>query len=202
MCGVTMDEEGRPINTTSDVPDSPEKNHEKLDKVQWMWLEDQLKTSKANYLFVTGHYPIYTISGKQVIKCLKKRLDPLLRKHKATAYLAGHHHTLQYFYDDGKKSGSEMRYIISGAGSRLNNNRKLRKGVGDVKLMYRQVLRNKLAIHFVFSYPPLTAPVYKVGNGPGGFISFSLNATGGTFNFYGNGTTSLMQANLKPRNAK
>jgi hypothetical protein len=136
LCGITLDDDGN--NASPDeVPENPDTKYEKLAALQWKWIEDQLKNSKAHYLFVTGHYPVYTISGKQVIKCLERRLDPMLRKYKATAYLAGHHHTLQYFYDDGKKSGSEMHYIVSGAASRLNNNRKPRKGVGKVKLIFR-----------------------------------------------------------------
>ncbi|KAI6174803.1 Tartrate-resistant acid phosphatase type 5 [Aphelenchoides bicaudatus] len=189
LCGNTVDEKGNSATVAEDdVPDNPERNFIMLAKKQWKWTEDQLKASKADYLFVVGHYPIYTISGKQTIKCLHKRLDPLLQKYKANAYLSGHHHTLQYFYDNGKKSGAELHYIISGAGSRINNNRKKKGDVGNVKLFFR--------------YPLISEPKYTTGSGSGGFVSFSIGATEGSFNFYGNGTSPLYQATIRPRQLK
>lgn len=51
---------------------------------------------RADYLFVVGHYPIHSLS-LQKLKCLNERLDPLLRKHHVTAYIAGHDHSVQVF---------------------------------------------------------------------------------------------------------
>jgi tartrate-resistant acid phosphatase type 5 len=122
LCGQTFDVEGRSlfswITATWLVPEKPEKKYEKLAELQWKWIEDELKKSKADYLFVVGHYPIYT-TAERPVKCLQSRLDPLLRKYRVNAYFSGHDHNLQHFYDNGKDSGSEMRYIVSGAGSRI-----------------------------------------------------------------------------------
>ncbi len=49
----------------------------------------------ADFLFVLGHYPIYSIGESGNTQCLIDRLNPLLHKHNVTAYIAGHDHNLQ-----------------------------------------------------------------------------------------------------------
>lgn len=62
---------------------------------QLAWIEEQLKSSKADYLFVAGHYPVYSIAEHGSTQCLIDKLLPLLETYKATAYLCGHDHNLQ-----------------------------------------------------------------------------------------------------------
>jgi hypothetical protein len=57
-------------------------------------------------------------------------------------------------------------------------------------------------VTYMFRYPPITDPSYQLGVGAGGFVSFSINATGGVFKFHGGGKTDIMQANIKPRTTK
>lgn len=50
----------------------------------------------ADYLIVTGHYPVYSAgSAGPSIPCLYNKLDPLLKKYKVQAYISGHDHDLQ-----------------------------------------------------------------------------------------------------------
>jgi hypothetical protein len=46
------------------------------------------------------------------------RLDPLMRAHRVSAYLAGHHHNLQHIITTSGPTA--MHYVVSGAGSRLS----------------------------------------------------------------------------------
>lgn len=190
LCGQSIDVEGRSVfhwmTALLLTPKKPEKKFEKLAKEQWEWIEEQLKTSTAEYLFVVGHYPVYSIAHSP-LKCLESKLDPMMRQYNVSAYIAGHEHSLQYFLDKGDKSGTEMRYIISGAGSRTGG-WGLRKGEKSTKLVYR--------------YPKIDPIITELGLGLGGFVQFSIGETEAKFNFYGRGIQMIHESSLKPRNLK
>ncbi|KAM6942455.1 tartrate-resistant acid phosphatase type 5a [Lycodopsis pacificus] len=81
---------------------------------QLTWLQERLARSKADFLLVAGHYPVWSVSEHGPTECLLQRLQPLLIKHKATAYLCGHDHNLQYIEESG------VGYVVSGAGNFLD----------------------------------------------------------------------------------
>lgn len=62
---------------------------------QLTWLQERLALSKADFLLVAGHYPVWSVSEHGPTQCLLQNLHPLLNKYKATAYLCGHDHNLQ-----------------------------------------------------------------------------------------------------------
>lgn len=63
---------------------------------QLAWLETTLAKSTADYLIVTGHYPIYSICEHGPTTELINDVVPLLEKYNVTAYLAGHDHCMEY----------------------------------------------------------------------------------------------------------
>ncbi|XP_076001342.1 tartrate-resistant acid phosphatase type 5a isoform X2 [Genypterus blacodes] len=81
---------------------------------QLTWLQDRMAKSKADFLLVAGHYPVWSVSKHGPTECLLQRLRPLLIKYKATAYLCGHDHNLQYIKE------SDVGYVVSGAGNFLD----------------------------------------------------------------------------------
>ncbi|KAG7486214.1 tartrate-resistant acid phosphatase type 5 [Solea senegalensis] len=123
---------------------------------QLAWLQERLARSKADFLLVAGHYPVWSVSEHGPTECLLQRLHPLLLKYKATAYLCGHDHNLQYIEESG------IGYVVSGAGNFLdpdirhwNHNPK-----GSVKFftgqastlggfVHAEVTKNKMVLTFL-----------------------------------------------------
>jgi hypothetical protein len=67
---------------------------------QWAWLEQQLEQSKADFLWVGGHYPIFSAGSDGTTAVLVQRLLPLLTKHGAH-YIGGHDHMHEHIKHDG-----------------------------------------------------------------------------------------------------
>ncbi|XP_020797533.1 tartrate-resistant acid phosphatase type 5a isoform X1 [Boleophthalmus pectinirostris] len=81
---------------------------------QLVWLQDRMARSKADFLLVAGHYPVWSVSEHGPTQCLLQQVHPMLIKYKATAYFCGHDHNLQYIEESG------VGYVVSGAGNFLD----------------------------------------------------------------------------------
>ena len=69
------------------------------------WLNSTLASSTTRWKFVAGHHPIDAEN--------MKHLAPSLAAYGAQAYLAGHVHNMQHFFEEG----ATVNYFISGAGA-------------------------------------------------------------------------------------
>jgi len=78
---------------------------------QWKWIEEKLKNSKADYLLVGGHFPVYSICSHGPTPTLVKHLRPLLEKYQAH-YLSGHDHCMMHW----NEPDSHVNYVLSGMG--------------------------------------------------------------------------------------
>ena len=67
---------------------------------QWSWIEDQLKSSTADFVWVAGHYPIYSAGDDGTTGVLVQRLLPMLKQYGAH-YVNGHDHMLEHISYDG-----------------------------------------------------------------------------------------------------
>ncbi|MBP6589262.1 MAG: metallophosphoesterase [Chitinophagaceae bacterium] len=84
---------------------------------QKKWIEKELsqKDPRIKWKIVVGHHPMYTGSIRTEdydVQAVRYSLDPLLKKYKVDAYLAGHDHSLQHI-----QRAEGPHYIISGAAS-------------------------------------------------------------------------------------
>lgn len=80
---------------------------------QLTWLEAELtKPRTTKFLVMMGHHPIFSNGphGDNVV--LIRDWEPLLRKHKAHLYLAGHDHDMQHLEFDGHPTS----FVLSGGG--------------------------------------------------------------------------------------
>jgi predicted phosphodiesterase len=73
------------------------------DPKQVLWLEKQLKNSKAKWIIVTGHHQIYSLRENEAL--MVQHIRPLIKKYKVAAFINGHHHTLEHHVEKG------MHYI-------------------------------------------------------------------------------------------
>ena len=89
---------------------TPEQTQDSLAKV-----ESLLAASTATWLFVAGHYTIYSTADHGNTKELIESVVPLLKKYKVHAYFNGHDHVLQHISMDG------VEYVTSGRGALTDN---------------------------------------------------------------------------------
>ena len=80
---------------------------------QLTWFTAELeKPGKAPFLVVIAHHPIFSNGPHGDHKILIQDWEPLLRKHRAHLYLAGHDHDLQHLEFEGHPTS----FVSSGAG--------------------------------------------------------------------------------------
>ncbi|CAJ0573006.1 unnamed protein product, partial [Mesorhabditis spiculigera] len=189
LCGNTADVEYGSVWDLlwkgNKVPDGP-KNASVAEK-QWEWIAQTLNQSRADYLFVGGHYPVYSMSSHGPTQCLVERLKPLLERFHVSAYFAGHDHTLQHIQTD-LPDGASINYIISGAASRTDRSNKHKDYIpaGSLK----------------FNYPTGWNPISQLGFSRGAFIYTEINAQRAHFEFKkGDGETKYVH-DIPPRSAK
>ncbi|XP_028392448.1 tartrate-resistant acid phosphatase type 5-like [Dendronephthya gigantea] len=83
---------------------------------QMTWIRNTLNESKAHFLIVIGHHPIYSSGRHGSSKCLQDKLLDLFKQHKVNAYISGHDHNLQHIVPPN----SSLEYFICGAANFFN----------------------------------------------------------------------------------
>lgn len=79
---------------------------------QRSWLESALSRSTAAWKIVVGHHPTYSAGNHGGSGAMKRELDPIMRRHGANIYFAGHDHSQQHI------AHNNVNYIVSGSGSK------------------------------------------------------------------------------------
>jgi len=86
------------------------------DPAQVAWIAQQLENSTSyDWVFVVGHYPVWSIGMHGSNPNLQRDVMPLLDKYKVAAYFSGHDHNIQHI----RLSNSSVDYYVSGAGHTL-----------------------------------------------------------------------------------
>lgn len=79
----------------------------------WVWLEEQLRGSQADWIVVVGHHPVFSSGQHGDTPGLLQRLLPLLEHYGVDLYISGHDHDQQLLISGGTK------YMLTGSGSKL-----------------------------------------------------------------------------------
>lgn len=106
LSGLSYHDEENDIFVKAKGPESPRKSDE-----QMKWLEHVLNHSTADYLFVAGHYPVYSVCSHGPTSHLIHHVQPLLEKYDVTGFLSGHDHCQSYVQEDDKTF-----HALTGAG--------------------------------------------------------------------------------------
>mmetsp|Transcript_967 Transcript_967/g.2409 ORF Transcript_967/g.2409 Transcript_967/m.2409 type:complete len:467 (-) Transcript_967:197-1597(-) len=105
LCGMeSIGEEGMDVQLEflgkAAYEGEPGRLRSEVAEAQWRWLETELSTSTADYLWVSGHFPIWSLGIDGSTPCLIERLAPLLRRYGAH-YISGHDHNLEHIHHEG-----------------------------------------------------------------------------------------------------
>jgi len=166
LCGNALDDE-------TDIKNPEEPIGPDWAEGLWAWTEEQLANSTADYLFVVGHYPALS-ANSPISQCLVPRLQNLLEKYNATAYISGHENNLQHIQTVSATNGT-IHHVISGAGQSVKPN--------QTSFNFAE---NQWKASSQFLYP-------KAGDGAGksrkitdigGMVYAELGAKSGTFEYY------------------
>lgn len=66
---------------------------------QYAWLNQTLAASTADFLFVSGHFPVWSVCEHGPTGSLVTTLKPILEQHKVSAYFSGHDHCEEHIDD-------------------------------------------------------------------------------------------------------
>mmetsp|Transcript_3221 Transcript_3221/g.4537 ORF Transcript_3221/g.4537 Transcript_3221/m.4537 type:complete len:421 (+) Transcript_3221:138-1400(+) len=79
------------------------------------WIEQTLQSSTADWVFVVGHYPMYSVGANANDDRLRNLLEDLFNQYQVDAYFCGHDHLLEHL------SAGSVHYYVSGSGTKLES---------------------------------------------------------------------------------
>ncbi len=80
---------------------------------QYSWVKNILAGAKEKWIFVTGHYPVYSSSNVHGdTPELKTLLRPLFEQYHVDFYICGHDHNFEH----ARENGEQTDYIVTGTG--------------------------------------------------------------------------------------
>ena len=85
------------------------------DLTKWDWVEDQLNKSTAQYLWVVGHVPPYSVCAHGPQSCTIRQMIPLLQRYGAH-YMAGHEHCMMHTTEKPIHQTQPTHFVLSGMG--------------------------------------------------------------------------------------
>jgi len=66
---------------------------------QYAWLKTTLEESTADYIWVGGHYPVWSVCSHGPTARLVQQVKPLLEQHGVTGYVSGHDHCQSFIQE-------------------------------------------------------------------------------------------------------
>lgn len=133
--------------------------HDAMCAAQLTWLAQELQASTAPFLFVAGHYPMYSPCAHGNTQWAIDTLLPLLTRFNATGYLSGHDHCSSFLAPPTPHL--DLVHVVSGMGDGCCYNESNILSVPSGSLKY------------------LLSAGYNPLNAPSGFSTLSVTSQGG-----------------------
>jgi tartrate-resistant acid phosphatase type 5 len=149
------------------------------------WLEFGLQTSKADYIFLVGHYALYSTGHHGGDSYLVKDIQNLLIKYKVNGYIAGHNHHLEHLIMNS--TTWPVHLISSGAASKVD------KPKSPPKVEPMPVDVDVISL--------FTFPQADDSDQMGGYVYAELNADQARFDYYRSDKKLLYSFSTDKRNA-
>jgi len=146
LCGHTDLTDNRP-------PSFRSRKDQQMSQLYFNDIEDKLRAIAASsvpYLFVAGHFPVWSISAHGPTQCLIDKLRPLLHKYQVSAYLCGHDHNMQHLSDN--YLNTTVEHILTGAANLNDNSKAHESDVPEGLLKYFWGLPNEELLHGAIAY--------------------------------------------------
>ncbi|CAJ0592714.1 unnamed protein product [Cylicocyclus nassatus] len=194
LCGNTADfERGHFIDLLTHPQHEPMyPKNPNLAKLQWDWINRTLNSSTADYLFVAGHYPVFSVATHGPTQCLLDHLKPRLEAYNVSAYFAGHDHSIQHF-NTTMKNGHEIHYVLSGAASRADYSGK--------HLTDERIPLNSYRIRYPHTH--VWWPLSQLGiDTIGGFVQMNITSEAANLTFVTGNDREIYKFTIKPRKKK
>jgi 3',5'-cyclic AMP phosphodiesterase CpdA len=83
---------------------------------QWEWLDDTLASSTNQWKIVALHHPLYSSGEHGSTVGARKRLEPILTRHRVDLVLAGHDHHYERTHPQ-----NGITYVVSGGGCKTTS---------------------------------------------------------------------------------
>ena len=90
-----------------------------VNEAQWAWVQEELSSSTADWLFVVGHHPVWSVGEYGPTWDLVTRLDPLMQAAGVALYISGHEHQAEHFRAEPHPAGVD--YLVVGNGAYYND---------------------------------------------------------------------------------
>ncbi len=86
-----------------------------VDEAQWAWVAATLNASRADWLIVVGHHPVWSAGEYGPTWILVERLLPLMEAAGVALYICGHEHQMEHFRAEPHPSSVDFLVVGNGA---------------------------------------------------------------------------------------